>query len=125
MLQALNHLVAIYIKLPITVPEIPMAITSNPKFYNFFNDCIGALDGTHIAARVPANMVVAFRNRKGWLSQNVLTCCELDNLCFTYILAGWEGSAHDGAILEVVFNAGFKIPMGKYYLGDASFGLTP
>jgi hypothetical protein len=25
------------------------------KFYPFFSDCIGALDGTHVAAKVPAH----------------------------------------------------------------------
>jgi hypothetical protein len=32
--------------------EIPDAITSNPKFYPFFQDALGAVDGTHIAAKV-------------------------------------------------------------------------
>jgi len=125
-LQAINHLISKYIKLPtLTSSEIPVAITSNPKFYNFFNDCIGALDGTHIAARVPAERAAPFRNRKGWLSQNVLACCELDNLLFTYVLAGWEGSAHDGSVLEAAFDTGFHIPAGKFYLADAGYALTP
>ena len=83
----MNHLVSEYIKLP-TTSEIPMAIMSNLKFYNYFNNCIGALDGTHITARVPEANAAAFRNRKGLLSQNILAYYELDNLLFTYILAG-------------------------------------
>ena len=83
------------------------------------------MDGTHIAAKVPNEDTAAYRNRKGWLSQNVLACCKFDNSLFTYILAGWEGSAHVGAVLEAAFDAGFKIPMGKYYLADAGYALTP
>jgi len=123
-LNAINRLVPDYIKL-LNPTEIPTTISSNSKFYNFFNDCIGALDGTHIAAKVPEVKAAAFRNRKGQLSQNVLACCEFDNSLFIYVLAGWEGSAHDGAVLEAAFDAEFKVPTGKYYLGDAGYGLTP
>jgi hypothetical protein len=31
-------------------------ITNNPKFFPFFGDCIGALDGTHISAVVPEDL---------------------------------------------------------------------
>jgi hypothetical protein len=86
-LEAMDQLIPHYIKL--TDPNtIPTAITSNSKFYNFFNNCIVALDGTHIAAKVPEAHVAAFWNRTGYLSQNVLACCELDSLLFTYVLAG-------------------------------------
>ena len=123
-LHAVNLLIPDYIKLPST-SETCVSITSTPKFYTYFNDCIGALDGTHIAAKVPNEDTAAYRNRKGWLSQNVLACCEFDNSLFTYILADWEGSAHDGAVLEAAFDAGFKVPMGKYYLADAGYAFTP
>ena len=86
-LQAINRLVRKYIQLPQT-KEIPTAITSNSKFYNFFNDCIGAFDGTYIHAKVLEDQASAFRNRKGFLSQNVLACCDFDQLIFTYVLAG-------------------------------------
>ena len=123
-LQALNELVPDYIKLP-DENQLPTAIASNSKFYPFFKNCIGALDGTHIAAKVPADQAAAFRNRKGFLSQNVLACCDFDDQIFTYVLAGWEGSAHDGAVLAGAFDVGFKVPTGKYYLGDAGYGLAP
>jgi len=83
------------------------------------------LDGTHIAAKVSEEVAPAYQNRKGWISQNVLACCELDNLLFTYVLAGWEGSAHDGSVLEAAFDTGFHIPAGKFYLADAGYALTP
>ena len=46
-LEAIHRLVPFYIKPP--DPKItPLAIKKNSKFNNFFNDCIGAIDGTHI-----------------------------------------------------------------------------
>jgi DDE superfamily endonuclease len=123
-LQAIHRLIPIYIKHP--NPKItPNAIKHNSQFNSFFNDCIGAMDGTHIAAKVLDEVAPAFRNRKGYISQNVMATCDFDNLIFTYVLAGWEGSQHDGAVLESAFEHGFEIPAGKYYLGDAGYGLTP
>ncbi len=43
---------------------------------------------------------------------------------FTYLLAGWEGSAHDGRVLHDALTKGFEIPRGKYYLADAGYALT-
>jgi len=87
-LKGLLALVPRYIKLP-SAMEIPTVISSSSKNYPFFKDCIGAVDGTHIAAKVPVEETVSFRNRKGFLSQNVMACCDLDNLVFTYVLASW------------------------------------
>jgi hypothetical protein len=123
-LQAIHRLVPIYIKCSDS-KIIPAAIKHNSQFNSFFDDCIGAIDGTHIAAKVPDTIAPAFRNRKGYISQNVLATCDFDNLIFTYVLAGWEGSQHDGAVFESAFEHGFEVPAGKYYLGDAGFGLTP
>ena len=45
--------------------------------------------------------------------QNVLTAIGFD-LKFTYVLAGWEGSAHDSCVLNDAFARarGFSIPEG-------------
>jgi hypothetical protein len=59
---------------------------------------VGAIDGTHIHSRVPSRMQAAFRGRKHHPTQNVLVDVDFD-LKFTYVLAGWEGSAHDATIL--------------------------
>ena len=122
-LNAFTALIPKYIKLPST--EIPFAISAFTKNYPFFKDCIGAVDGTHIAVKVPKEETAAYRNRKGFLSQNVMACCDLDNLVFTFVLAGWEGSAHDGLVFNKAFEHGFTIPEGKYYLGDAGYPLMP
>ncbi|XP_012701524.1 uncharacterized protein LOC105914438 [Setaria italica] len=60
-------------------------------------DCIGAIDGTHILARVPFKMHVAFRGRKQSPTQNVLDAIDFD-MRFTYVRAGWEGSTHDAGV---------------------------
>jgi hypothetical protein len=43
-------------------------------------------------------MQAAFRGRKNYTTQNVLATVDFD-LKFTYVLAGWEGSAHDATVL--------------------------
>lgn len=82
---------------------------------------MGALDGTHIAAWVPANQAPPSRNQKGYLSHNVLATFDF-NLEFTYVLAGWDGSAHDYRVLEdAIVNGGLRIRSGKYLLADAGY----
>jgi hypothetical protein len=102
--------------------RVPFQIQSNPKFYPYFIDCIGALDGTHIIAKLDAEHAPAFRNRYGYFSQNVLGVCTF-NLQFAYVLPGWEGSAHDSRVLSHALAHDFHIPEGKYYLADAGYGL--
>jgi hypothetical protein len=98
-------------------------ISRNPKYYPFFKDCIGAFDGTHIPAVIGADARDAFINRKGFTSQNVLGVVNFD-MTFSYILAGWEGCAHDGRVLADAKTKGMLLPRGKYYLGDAGYALS-
>ncbi|KAL6638731.1 hypothetical protein ACP70R_023590 [Stipagrostis hirtigluma subsp. patula] len=107
--------------------ETHAKITSSPgRFYPYFKDCIGALDGTHIPAFVPENIVNRFRGRKSYATQNVLAAVDFD-LRFTYVLAGWEGSAHDSVVLKAALKRSNGIPMpeGKYYLADAGYAARP
>lgn len=50
------------------------------KYFPFFQDCLGALDGTNIPAHVPFINGATYQNRKGVLSQNVLEVCKMDLL---------------------------------------------
>jgi hypothetical protein len=44
---------------------------------------------------------------------------------FTYVLAGWEGSAHDSTVYRNArYHNGFITPPGKYWLGDAGYPNT-
>nr|XP_027109045.1 uncharacterized protein LOC113728886 [Coffea arabica] len=90
-------------------------------------DAIGAMDGTHIPASVPTNEQMAYTNRHGTQSQNVLAVCDHD-MRFVYVYAGWEGSAHDARVFESALrmHTDFPIPPpGKYYLVDAAYKMMP
>ena len=65
-------------------------------------------------ARVPRNQRVALLGRKHITTQNILAAVDFD-LRFTYVLAGWEGSAHDALILADALERedGLKVPQGK------------
>ena len=75
---------------------------------------------------MPKSQSKAYRGRKHYTSQNVLAAVDFD-LKFTYVLAGWEGSAHDATILADSMSRpdGINIPDGKFYLGDAGYGCRP
>lgn len=105
-------------------------IADDDNFSPFFIDCVGAIDGTHIPVLPPEEEKIPFRNRKGFLSQNVLAVCDF-SLRFTMVLSGWEGSVADSTLwLEAHRIGALKVPEGKYLLGDAGFAncdtcLTP
>ncbi|XP_077217887.1 uncharacterized protein LOC143852390 [Tasmannia lanceolata] len=90
------------------------------KYFN--KNCIGAIDGTHIQATVAEDLKPRFICRKGWPSQNVLVVCDFD-LKFTYVLAGWEGSASDSRVLASALSKPNGIPClpGKFYLADGGY----
>ncbi|KAL0385195.1 UNVERIFIED_CONTAM: hypothetical protein Sradi_2913800 [Sesamum radiatum] len=74
-------------------------VANNPDFYPYFKDCVGAIDGTLVPAWVPRVDQNRYRSRKGRLAQNVLAICDFD-MNFTYVYAGWEGSAADARVLD-------------------------
>ncbi|XLR43491.1 hypothetical protein S83_028151 [Arachis hypogaea] len=106
--------------------EVPYEILNNSRFYPFFKDCIGAINGTHSRVKVPRVDAPRFRGRKDHPTQNVLAACGFD-MKFTYVLSGWEGTASDSRILKDALNREYplRIPEGKFYLGDAGFMLKP
>ncbi len=108
-----------YIKLP-QDNHTPPEIRTNPRMYPFFRRVQGAIDCTHLDAFVPEDALPRYRDRKGRISQNVLTACTFD-MRFTYILPGWEGSAADGRIYSDARSTDFSIPEHTYYLADAGF----
>ncbi|KAE8695349.1 Detected protein of unknown function [Hibiscus syriacus] len=86
---------------------------------------VGALDGTLIHVVVPANKQDLYSGMgKGDCYQNVLAICDF-NMIFTFIVAGWEGVAHDARILSEALadpDAPFPFPPpDKYYLCDAAY----
>ncbi|GKC59520.1 hypothetical protein Tco_1087118 [Tanacetum coccineum] len=89
---------------------------------------VGALDGTLIHASVPSQKQNVYRARgRGDCYQNVLAICDF-NMIFTYIVAGWEVTAHDARILnEALDDPIYEFPIppsDKYYLCDAAYRHT-
>ncbi|XP_058186219.1 uncharacterized protein LOC131303386 [Rhododendron vialii] len=91
----------------------PEAIPANEPDvrWKWFENCLGALDGTFIPFLPPIEMKARFRSRKGDYATNVLGVCSR-NLQFIYALSGWEGSATDSRVLRnaLVRRYGLKIP---------------
>ncbi|KAJ8555789.1 hypothetical protein K7X08_013285 [Anisodus acutangulus] len=104
-----------------TPKSTPLQILESNRFYPYFEDCIGVIDGMRIPAHVPAKDQSRFRNKKGILTQNVLAACTFD-LQFIFVYPGWEGSATDSRLLRAVLDDPDQnfppIPEGKYYLVD-------
>lgn len=81
-----------------------------------------AVDGTHVPVSVPEAMIAPFQGRKG-VTMNVLAACDFD-LMFTYVLAGWEGSAGDGKVYADALTKGYRLSETLFDLMDAGFALT-
>jgi hypothetical protein len=78
---------------------VPAQIRECPgKMWPYFEDCIGAIDGTLIYASVKNEdrdrdgEDGAFRCRKGFLAKNVSGCVDFD-MNFRLVYGEWEGTA--------------------------------
>ncbi|XP_021974313.2 uncharacterized protein LOC110869323 [Helianthus annuus] len=103
-------------------PNIP---GHNKRLRQAFKGAVGALDGTLIHAVIPTSKQDLYRGRgKGDYYQNVLAIRDF-NMIFTFVVAGWEGVAHDARILLEALSdpdAPFPFPpQDKYYLCDAAY----
>jgi hypothetical protein len=100
---------------PATGISVHWKISTDERFFPYFQNCIGAIDGTHVPITISAEKQAPYRNRKGTLSQNVMLVCDFD-LNFTFISSGWEGLATDARVLRSVLLAGFHVPEGNIIL---------
>ncbi|KAI3773729.1 hypothetical protein L1987_48259 [Smallanthus sonchifolius] len=107
--------------------DVPAYIFNNARYYPMFKDCIGAIDGTHVRASIPLNEQAKYIGRKGYATQNIMAVCDF-NMCFTFVWAGWEGTAHDTRIFNEALRRPelhFPRPTGdKYYVVDAGYPNT-
>ena len=113
-----------YVHLPSGDEHTPTTIYGNPRFYPYFAHALGALDGSHITTAPPSSERDASRNRKGGVSQNIIACCTVDTLLFTYVLSGMEGSATDSMVYQLARQTDFRVPEGRYYLADGGYGFS-
>ncbi|XP_009359457.1 protein ALP1-like [Pyrus x bretschneideri] len=107
------------------VPEpIPNAYP-DPK-WSWFENCLGALDGTYINVHVPERDKPRYRSRKGEIATNMLGVCNVD-MNFIFVYPGWEGSASDSRVLRDAISrpSGLKVPTGCYYLVDGGYTNGP
>ena len=84
-------------------PKDPQFGTIHPKlqearFWPHFEDCIDAIDGTHIPITVPLSDQPKYISRHGYASQNVMAVCDFD-MRFIFVVTGWPGSVHDTRLL--------------------------
>ena len=73
--------------------------------------CIGAIDGTHVAAWAPTSKQKTFHGRKAALvTQNVVAVCSHD-MMFTFVYSEWEGTTNDSRVfLDALTRAGNNFP---------------
>ncbi|KAK5817844.1 hypothetical protein PVK06_022772 [Gossypium arboreum] len=86
--------------------SIPEQIRNDSRYMPHFKDCIGAIDGTHIAAILPPNEQIPYIGTNS--TKNVMAVCDF-NMCFTFVMAGWERSAHGTRIfLDAIRDPKYK-----------------
>ncbi|KAK2363624.1 putative nuclease HARBI1 [Trifolium repens] len=76
-----------------TVSQVPPEILHNPRFFPYFKDCIGAIDGTHSRVKVRRADAPRFRGRKDvvlllWLSYQQIVVAEKLLHCSKISLTG-------------------------------------
>ncbi|WVZ76055.1 LOW QUALITY PROTEIN: hypothetical protein U9M48_024057, partial [Paspalum notatum var. saurae] len=112
----------------IIVPKDPNYTQLHPRllpYAPYFDGCIGAVDGTHIQARINHDSRLDFINRKGCTNFNVLAIVDM-GMRFTYVGAGRAGSCHDMAVLwDCMAMANYPHPPPGYTLDKGYFGAVP
>ncbi|KAL5751819.1 hypothetical protein ACOSQ2_022326 [Xanthoceras sorbifolium] len=105
--------------------KLPKTYRQNTRFYLYFKDCVGAIDGTHIPTIVTRRDIKSYCNRHGTISQNILAVCNFD-LEFIYVLSGWERYAHNSKVLSDVLSRRneLKVPQFEPNNEDSSSPLS-
>ncbi|XP_023730022.1 uncharacterized protein LOC111877745 [Lactuca sativa] len=109
---------------PTSFNQTPNVSGHNRRLRRIFKGAVGALDGTLVHAIVPLDKQHLYRGRGlGDCYQNVLAISDF-NLIFTFVVAGWQGIAHDSRTLSEALtdrDAPFPFPPpDKYYLCDVA-----
>ncbi|XP_065059504.1 uncharacterized protein LOC135687005 [Rhopilema esculentum] len=115
-------------------------LTSNYLKHHGFPQCLGAVDGTHVFIRQPAENPTDYLNRKQCYSLDIQATCDF-RFCFLDVVIKWPGCVHDARIFSnSVLNTRMKnetIPsckkiivdgkdaVGVCLLGDPAYPLLP
>ncbi|KAL7586506.1 hypothetical protein Lser_V15G37054 [Lactuca serriola] len=102
--------------------EVQPKIRADSRWYPFFKNYIGAIDGTHVAAWAPLSKQKSFRGRKAVLvTQNVIATCSHD-MMFTFVYTGWEGTANDSRFLNTRLKYIFALcGVDYFYVVDSGY----
>jgi hypothetical protein len=101
-----------YVQLPSATTPLSDYISKNTKFFPFFQNALGALDGTHINCSTTATDWHTLCDCKGGLTQNCLAVCGFD-FCFLYFISRFEGSAAGATMCMHAQLIDFVIPQGQ------------
>ena len=99
---------------------VPPEISGNLKYFPFFKDCLGAIDGTHVNCKPSVTDRQVARDCKRAVSQNCLAIFNF-NMKFLYIFSSWDGSASNSTMFYDARVTDLPVLHGKYYLADAGF----
>ncbi|KAL5749108.1 hypothetical protein ACOSP7_023711 [Xanthoceras sorbifolium] len=102
--------------------EVLHYIRSNRKYWPYFKDCIGAIDGTHVRVSLPVDEQIPYIGRKGIPTQNIMAICGFD-MFFTFVWPRWEVIAHDTHFLKALRNTELKFPKPSDVLLSVCFGV--
>ncbi|XP_062105355.1 uncharacterized protein LOC133816997 [Humulus lupulus] len=130
-LEKISMLALDAIRPPENFDEVSYYIRNNHRYWSYFKDCIGAIDGTHVRVSLPVDKQIPYIGRKGCPTQNIMAVCGFDML-FTFVWASWEGTTHDTRTYYLV-DAGYPNMKGylapykgqRYYLLQFQQGSQP
>lgn len=111
-LEATLKLANQYVQPPST--KTHQKISTDVKYFPYFENCIGVIDGTHVPVHLVGPERVKYLNKKSEMTQNVMAVCNWD-MEFIFVLAGKEGSVPDARILKSALEVkagNFVVPSG-------------
>ncbi|XLU20481.1 hypothetical protein S245_056547, partial [Arachis hypogaea] len=94
-----QKIVAMFLNTDPKFQNVHSKMKNDQRYWSFFKNAIGAIDGTHIPCVVSPSDQPKFIRRKGYPTQNIMAVCDWD-MCFIFALPGWEGTAHDARIFD-------------------------